>query len=212
MTPREKLHPHIEALANVMRGYLRDAPPVHVTATSRAMLDDDADPEGSALNGGSLKGGKPPPIRHDGSALVAAYRRFFKEAIAAGVPLHLIEFKFHRGEAGWTYDVALETSDAREVLERAREPLDQAVARAMIAAAGGGWSELTFEQRLPSLARFLVTKDEDFREVAISPELEGLLKRAFELYTQHGRELRWPLWRVAGDPRQYDVETQMHYG
>lgn len=212
MNLREKLHSQIDTLVDPMMGYLRDAAPVHVTATSRAMLDDDADPEGSALNGGSLKGEKQPPIRHDSSALVVAYRRFFKEAIAAGVPIHLIELNFRRGESGWTYDVALETSDAHKALAQARVALDQEVAKAMIAAAGGGWTRLTFEQRLPAPAKLLLMQDRERRDVAITPELEALLKRAFELYAQHGRELRWPLWRVEGDPGQYDVETKMYYG
>lgn len=212
MDPRERLRPHIESLAHSILGYLDDAPSVHVTATSRASLEDDSDPEGSALNDGGIESGRPPPIRHDSAALGATYRRFFKEAITAGMPVHLIEFRFRRGESGWSYDVALETSAAHQALKQARAPLDQEVAQVMIAAAGGDWTHLTFEHRLPAPARLLVIKDRERREVAPPPELAALLQRAFDLYAQYGRELRWPVWRVRGNGTRYDVETRMYYG
>ncbi|WP_157758873.1 hypothetical protein [Cystobacter fuscus] len=203
------MQPQIESLGSLMLGFLKDAHSSHTEASCQAVA---MDQEGIALQGGLIEAPKPPPIKQNSSALTEALRTFFQRAPQSGEPIRMIEFRFRRSGAGWTYQVALETLAAHEALVQERTALDQEVAKAMIAAAGANWNKVVFERRLPTPAKLVAFLDRERRELAVTPELEALLQRAFRLYDRHGRELRWPLWRVKGDRNTFEVETQFLYG
>jgi hypothetical protein len=205
---QEKLRPQIEALVSMMLGYLKDAHISHQEASCRAAV---MDRETLALQGGRLEAPKPPPIKQDTSALTDALRQLFRRAQELGEPVQMIEFRFRRsGE--WIHQVMIETLAAHEKLEQERAALDQAVAQSMIAAAGEAWTRVTFERLPPAPAKLTAFLDRERRELAVTPELEALLQRAIRLYEKHGRELRWPRWRVEGNRRQFDVAAHMFYG
>jgi hypothetical protein len=206
---REKLQQQIESLGSLMLGFLKDAHPSHMEASCRAVA---MDREGIAIQGGLIEAPKPPPIKQNSSALTEALRTFFLRAQQSVEPVRMIEFRFRRSESGWTYQVAIETLAAHEALVQERAALDQEVAQAMIAAAATNWNKIVFERRLPTPAKLVAFHDRERRELAVTPGLEALLQRAFRLYDRHGRELRWPLWRVKGDRNTFEVETQFLYG
>lgn len=206
-----KLTPLADDLAHALLDFLRKGAGPHATARGRALLVDDADPMHGAIDDGGLIAERSPPIRHDKKVTVQAFRKFFADAKAAGIQLHLVELNFTRQGEDWTYTGAVETSVKRAELEAARKPIDDGVGREALRVAGPGTRFVQFEQQLPGAPRLLaLTEAGERKQLPPSPELEQLLQKTFELYRQFGRDLRWPFWKAtAGED---EVATRMYYG
>jgi hypothetical protein len=205
----EKLQPQIEPVANLILSFLARSPVSHQKVRCQASV---TDREIFSLRGCALETPEPPRIRYDSSALDDAFRKFFKGCETSGVVLQMVEFHFFQDSAGWTYRLELETLSDHQSLEKERTILDQEIAKTMTEAAEAPWTKLLFEQKQSSASRFVAFRNREQRVLNVPVALESLLQKTHMLYKKYGRELRWPLWRVTGDPNRYDIETQMYYG
>lgn len=205
----QELRSDLDAVGKMMLGFLESAHASHQEATCHTTVTDQ---QILAFRGGMIEVEEDPPIQQDVDALMESFRSLFKRAQELGQPVQMVEYRFRRGAQGWTYELALETLAAHEALEQERAPLDQDIVKSMLTVAGSKWTSITFEKRLSAPARLLVLSGRERRELPVAAELETLLKRTFELYSKHGRELRWPLWRIKGNLDEHEVVTEMFYG